>query len=218
MVERVRGGDRRYTGDEVDILYNLGRCIHAEFCVSRLAAVFDKQKRPWINANGAPADEIVSVIELCPSGALHYERKDGVRELPSRPNTLLVRTNGPLTVRGELELSASSLPARQETRMTLCRCGGSQNKPFCDNSHLHNGFEPGAPTTRESASEPPGAGALTVHACPNGPLELRGPVRIVNEAHEILYEGQAVNLCRCGHSGHKPFCDGTHRHIGFTAE
>ncbi len=218
MVERKRGGDRRYPGDEVDIFYNLGRCIHAEYCVSRLAAVFDKQKRPWINASGASADQIVSVIELCPSGALHYERKDGVQEIPAQPNTVLVSADGPLKVRGELEVSASSLPARPETRMTLCRCGSSQNAPFCDNSHLRNGFKSGAPVSRESAGDQPEIGALSVHACPNGPLELRGPVRIVSETHEVLYSGDSVNLCRCGHSGHKPFCDGSHLRIGFTAD
>ena len=77
--------DRRYSGEQADITYSLKRCIHAEECIHRLSAVFDPKKRPWIQADGASADDLVAMVTHCPSGALHVERKDGgVPEAPPR--------------------------------------------------------------------------------------------------------------------------------------
>lgn len=131
-----RTGDRRYTGTNGDITYNLKRCIHAEHCIHGLAQVFDKNARPWINADGASADEIAAAVIDCPSGALHYWRKDGgaVESIPEK-NTIILWRDGPLQFTGDLRLDGS------ETRATLCRCGGSNNKPFCDGTHKINGFK-----------------------------------------------------------------------------
>ncbi|MAS33134.1 MAG: hypothetical protein CL610_03945 [Anaerolineaceae bacterium] len=217
MTDRNTGSDRRYTGEAVDILYNVKRCIHAEFCVHRAAEVFDTQKRPWINANGASADKIATVIELCPSGALHYDRKDGTGETVPSKNVIKLRHNGPLEIRGDLSIQDTTATMPQETRASLCRCGASNNKPFCDNTHKHIDF---APIERDALAEPTtqAPGPLTITATWNGPLELDGPFEIVNEAGAVLFTGSSAALCRCGGSGNKPFCDGTHHRIGFTAE
>jgi CDGSH-type Zn-finger protein/uncharacterized Fe-S cluster protein YjdI len=216
MTESHTGKDRLYAGEKVNITYNLKRCIHAEFCVNHLATVFDKQARPWINANAAPEESVATVVEMCPSGALHYDRKDGLQEAIPEKNTLIIRHNGPLEIRGDLSINGSNVMISQETRATICRCGSSNNKPFCDNSHKDS-FE-AVEVASIDQSAPPASGKLTITPLPNGPLDLQGGVTILNEAGEILFTGDSTRLCRCGGSTTKPFCDGTHNRIAFVAE
>src|SRR5438046_5870517 len=105
MPETVTSLDKRYTGDAVDITYNIRRCIHAEQCIHRLASVFKKTARPWIDANGAATKEIISVVAQCPSGALHALPKDGTPpEAPPERNVILLWKDGPLEVHGNLTI------------------------------------------------------------------------------------------------------------------
>ena len=212
--------DRRYTGTDVDITYNLKRCIHAEFCVKRLAQVFDKQKRPWVDPNGASAEDVAAVNHLCPSGALHYERKDGGSPEPvPETNTIIVWRDGPLQFTADLSLNGAAVALATETRATLCRCGASQNKPFCDNTHKDIGFSAHEVEPLQTRPElVQTGGRLTVTAQPDGPFEVEGNLEIRDEAGNTLYIGNKTALCRCGGSGRKPFCDGTHKTIGFKAE
>src|SRR5207244_2410033 len=95
--------DKHYVGEAVDVTYNLKRCIHAEQCIHHLASVFKKDAHPWIDANGASTQEIMSVVSLCPSGALHAELKDGTpAEEPPKRNTILPWKDGPLQFTGKL--------------------------------------------------------------------------------------------------------------------
>jgi CDGSH-type Zn-finger protein/uncharacterized Fe-S cluster protein YjdI len=217
MPEKYTGIDRPYTGDDITIRYNIKRCIHAQACVRNLPAVFDRDKRPWINANGATVDSEVAVIEMCPSGALHYERKDGVTERPATVNVISVRHNGPLEIRGDMSIQGTLVDLQHETRASLCRCGGSENKPFCDNTHRTLPFE-AVEVEPSGASSKQTSAKLTITAEPNGPLELHGPVEIRNEAGETLFVGNEVWLCRCGNSNTKPFCDSSHKRVGFVAD
>src|SRR5437764_4206325 len=57
---------------------------------------------------------------------------------------------------------------------------------------------------------------LQVRASENGPLLIRGGVRILDADGTVLYEGERAALCRCGGSSNKPFCDGTHKTNGFS--
>lgn len=147
MDEKIRA----YEGDDVIVRYSVRRCIHAEECVHGLPGVFDPQQRPWIDPDGAPADAVAAVILRCPTGALHYERKDGGAEEPiPEENTIRVAPDGPLYVRGDLEITTpDGTVLLRETRAALCRCGASKIKPFCDNSHEDIGF----------TTAPPGASA-----------------------------------------------------------
>lgn len=133
---------RIYAGDGVEVLWNAERCIHSRECVRGLPGVFDPARRPWIAAKAAGADDLAAVVARCPSGALHTRRLDGGAEEPT-PETVTVQTvpNGPLYVRGVVvvEDEAGGL-FRRDTRVALCRCGQSQHKPFCDNSHIGAGF------------------------------------------------------------------------------
>jgi uncharacterized Fe-S cluster protein YjdI/CDGSH-type Zn-finger protein len=135
-------GMRHYRGETIDVTYDAKRCIHAARCVRGLPAVFDTRRRPWILPSAAGADAIAEVIARCPSGALHFTRSDGgADEAPDVPTTVVPVPNGPLYVRGRLELrSADGTVSVEETRAALCRCGRSENKPFCDNSHYAAAF------------------------------------------------------------------------------
>lgn len=133
---------RRYTAQHVVVYYQPRLCIHAAECVHGLPEVFDTQKKPWIQPEHASAEAIARVIERCPSGALQYERLDGGKA-EAMPHTLSIRLvpDGPLYVRGSILLKSDMGEVLLEgARTALCRCGASQNKPFCDNSHRQNGF------------------------------------------------------------------------------
>ena len=138
-----KDGLRHYTSEAIDITYDARRCIHAAECVRGLPAVFDTDRRPWILPSGANAEAIAAVIERCPTGALHYTRRDGgAAESPSAQTTIAPVPGGPLYVRGLIQLrSADGRLLVEDTRVALCRCGQSQNKPFCDNSHLGSDFD-----------------------------------------------------------------------------
>lgn len=212
--------DRRYTSDDVDVTFSLKRCIHAKECVNRLSAVFDTEKRPWIQPANATADDVAEVILRCPSGALHFERKDGgVAETPTDTNTVTIWHNGPLQVQGDLTINGAQVAIEDETRVTLCRCGASEHKPFCDNSHLKANFEAQEVEPLESKANPQtDGGKLTITALENGPIEFSGHIEIHNADGDILFSGDKTYLCRCGQSAKKPFCDGTHNNTGFEAD
>jgi uncharacterized Fe-S cluster protein YjdI/CDGSH-type Zn-finger protein len=144
---------RHYVDDGIDISYDARRCIHAAECIRGLPVVFDSTRRPWIVPSAASADQIANVIAKCPSGALHFERRDGgPSETPQEPTTIEPTAGGPYYVRGLIHLrSADGTSVFEDVRMALCRCGQSHNKPFCDNSHFAAGFDdPGA--IRESGA------------------------------------------------------------------
>ncbi len=134
---------REYQGDGVVVRFDGARCIHAARCVDGLRPVFQPGRRPWIDATQAGADEIADVVRQCPSGALTYERSDGVpQEAPPETTTVRVQPDGPLFVTGRIQLvDAEGESGAEQSRVALCRCGASKNKPFCDNSHKTSGFK-----------------------------------------------------------------------------
>jgi CDGSH-type Zn-finger protein/uncharacterized Fe-S cluster protein YjdI len=220
MSEKYTGKaqDRRYIGEKLDISYSAKRCIHAEECIKRLASVFDTSRRPWILPDAGHAEDIRLELHHCPSGALHYESKDGssAEEIPTE-NRIILWHNGPLQVTGDLAIEGASVSITDETRATLCRCGASQNKPFCDNAHKAIGFvAEDVDTLKIEATET--NGKLLITATQHGSLQVEGNFRIETEEGKVLYSGTKTWLCRCGHSSRKPFCDGTHKTIGFDAD
>ena len=211
---------RRYTSDDIDVTYDVKRCIHAAECVRGLPAVFDTQKRPWVQPDNANADAVAEVVLRCPSGALHYERKDrGTAESIPERNTITPEVNGPLYVSGNtlIQTEAGELVYR-DTRLALCRCGASENKPFCDRSHLRIEFQDaGKIEVKQAKTETVAQGGLlTIAPLPNGSLRLRGSFEIRSADGQMRFLGTKALLCRCGASGNKPFCDSTHKKIGFT--
>lgn len=210
-----------YESDDIAVDFDPSRCIHSEKCVHGLRTVFDPDRRRWIDPSAAPADRVAEVIERCPTGALHYRRKDGgAREDPDETNVARVGPDGPVYVRGDIRLELPGGETMEETRVALCRCGASKDKPFCDGSHDRAGFtDPGAIqggrlVPAEEAGGPD-SGPVTLRGAENGPLLVRGPLR-VEGTDGTASAGVKGALCRCGHSSTKPFCDGSHRDAGFT--
>jgi CDGSH-type Zn-finger protein/uncharacterized Fe-S cluster protein YjdI len=208
---------KRYTSEAVDVTFDGARCIHAAECVRGLPAVFDTQKWPWIDPTQAGADAIVEVVLRCPSGALHFERKDGgTAEAAPAQNRVLLRSNGPLYVRGDVRLNtAEGQLLLHDTRMALCRCGQSKHKPFCDNAHLAVQFsDPGAVAPSDVTIVEAG-GELVITLRVDGPLKLQGPFTLVSGDGASEHHASDAALCRCGASANKPFCDASHKRIGF---
>jgi CDGSH-type Zn-finger protein/uncharacterized Fe-S cluster protein YjdI len=203
-------------GKELTILFEAKRCIHARSCVLSAPSVF-KANTPgeWIFPDTVTPGALVAVAENCPSGAIQYERPDGTRELAPSVNTLHVRERGPYALRGAIVLGGEALG----TRATLCRCGASANKPYCDGSHTAAKFDAsGEPETRASEPLATRDGVLTVAPQRNGPLLLKGNLEICAGTGRTVDRVTQCALCRCGQSKNKPFCDGTHAHVGFVAE
>lgn len=138
MRRRLHG----YRGERIVVTYDAKRCIHARECVRGLPEVFDPGRRPWVNPGAADADAVAAVIARCPTGALHFERRDGgPAEAPPGANVVTVAADGPLYLRGDLRLvSPAGEVVLSDTRLALCRCGASADKPFCDGSHRRIGF------------------------------------------------------------------------------
>ena len=215
----MSGEPKRYTSDAIDVTFDTQRCIHAAECVRGLPAVFDTSQRPWIQPANAGADAIVATVERCPSGALHYERKDGgAVEIPDQRNVMTVCADGPLHVRGDVTITtAGGEITATDMRMALCRCGQSQNKPFCDNSHKAAGFSDAGDVKPRQAEDFVPGGALTITANANGSLQCEGSVEVVSADGTSTFAASKTWLCRCGGSANKPFCDGTHKRNGFQA-
>ena len=92
--------------------------------------------------NNDTPDHLAEVVESCPTGALHFRRlDDGPQEHAPEQTTLEEVPNGPLLLRGNVKITGPDGEiVREDTRLALCRCGSSANKPFCDGTHATNGF------------------------------------------------------------------------------
>lgn len=210
-----------YENDEMEVRYDVKRCIHAKECVKGLRSVFDPDKRPWIRPGKAPADAIARTVEQCPTGALHYRYKNkrDVEQIPAK-NTISVVPDGPIYVRGNIEVQDhEGNVLLSDTRFALCRCGLSKNKPACDNSHLEATFEASSsisPTSLQQEGQPESApGKLLLKLMKNGPVLVEGSYEIYSEISQPRQSSKNIALCRCGESGNKPFCDGSHKDAGF---
>lgn len=213
---------KSYWGNGIDVTYDVKRCIHAAECVRGLPEVFDTKKRPWVMPGKADANMVAEVVMRCPTGALHFERSDGESEEPvPQTNTIVVNENGPLYMLGDVKVvTADGETLREDTRVALCRCGHSKNKPFCDNSHWKTGFRASGNVSvklKDSDGWTEG-GHLVVKMNENGPYHIRGNLDIRDSDGQVRFRGKKAILCRCGGSLTKPFCDNTHKNINFISE
>jgi CDGSH-type Zn-finger protein/uncharacterized Fe-S cluster protein YjdI len=204
-------------GKSVLLRFEAKRCIHSRQCVLGAPDVFRANvKGPWLEPDAIPAAELAAIAQTCPSGAVTYERLDGGPQESAPPvNVARVRENGPIAVHAEIQIDGHGAMFRA----TLCRCGASKNKPFCDGSHVASGFAAtGEPKTQASEPLAIRRGRLTLTPFPNGPLGARGPLEICSGTGRTVLRTERAALCRCGGSANKPFCDGTHSRIGFVSE
>jgi uncharacterized Fe-S cluster protein YjdI/CDGSH-type Zn-finger protein len=130
-----------YRAGELTVTFDPARCIHAAECVRGLPEVFARDERPWIRPERGAPDDVLAVVARCPTGALHAAMSDGRRDVVDEEVSITTSRDGPLYVRGpvELHLEDGTLVS-VEGRVALCRCGSTKNAPFCDGSHREIGF------------------------------------------------------------------------------
>lgn len=207
-IEEVRG-------QKVVIRFEAAKCIHSRNCVLGRPDVFvPNVQGEWIHPDRATPEEVAELAHNCPSGAIQYEWLHGGGEVGPVVNTVRVRENGPLAIHAPLQIAGQ--PAGY--RVTLCRCGASRNKPYCDGSHTAAGFmATGEPATVDSKPLAARDAPVAVTPLANGPLQVKGPVEVVTGTGRTINRVEEAYFCRCGASKNKPYCDGSHKASGFTA-
>jgi len=134
-------------------------------------------------------------------------------------NIIEILENGPLYFHGEIEVQdPEGNTILTKNKVAMCRCGGSSNKPVCDGTHRKIGFQgdSSADTSRlpENAPEE-NSEKLILKPRENGPILVEGVYSIKTGENGTQPSEKKIALCRCGGSSNKPFCDGTHKDIGF---
>lgn len=129
-------------GKHITIHDNRGICSHAGYCSDNLNSVFRLKVEPWIDPDGATAQEVINTIKKCPSGALSYTVDNVEHRDQDRAPMVTVSKDGPFAITGGITLVDQQLgEGASSEHYTLCRCGASKNKPFCDGAHWHIGFK-----------------------------------------------------------------------------
>lgn len=132
---------KEFAGDELTIIDNIGVCCHAGECVQGAEEVFfewDGDERISL-PNAADKEKVIEVIRKCPSGSLAYRLKGELQDEFFAEPEIFVSADGPLHVRGGVALNGGE--TQSGNHYTLCRCGASKNKPFCDGAHKEAGFK-----------------------------------------------------------------------------
>lgn len=144
--------NREYTNGEITVFWKPKECIHATTCFRELRSVFDPGKRPWVNMNGASTEEIIRIVDLCPTQALTYKYNKEKKEKEKAETTVETKTDqppvevrvmrdGPLVVRGEFKIKGADGEEMKKMKIaSFCRCGQSNNMPFCDGTHRKVGW------------------------------------------------------------------------------
>lgn len=151
--------NRQYTNGEITVFWQPSKCIHATYCYKELNSVFNPRNRPWVDINGAPTDRIIEVVNKCPTEALlwcwndpqknnidrnqkvkqaiHYEENQTSKEMVS----IEIVKDGPILIKGKYNLTGvDGKELKAMPISSFCRCGASNNMPFCDGNHRKIGF------------------------------------------------------------------------------
>ena len=133
---------KEYSNTDITVVWKPKGCIHSKKCWKELIQVFNPQNRPWVNMNGANTDRIKKQVEACPSGALSYVVKGESKVEAHTETKVEVLQNGPLLIYGTLQVANSDGITEKKNKTTaFCRCGASQNKPYCDGAHVKAEFK-----------------------------------------------------------------------------
>lgn len=144
--ERVK----KYTNGDVTVFWRPDKCIHSANCILGSPRVFNAQKRPWITMEGADSDEVMRVVDTCPSRALLYMKNEGSpasdperHAVSAGSSKVQILKDGPILISGDFViLDAQKRQIETETEVAaICRCGASKKKPFCDGNHTRIGFK-----------------------------------------------------------------------------
>ncbi len=206
----------RYTGSQIHVDWDERLCIHMGECGYASGDLFVTGRDPWCQPDLSSPDEICSIIQRCPSGALSCCNKQGENLAPAATeNQITVSYKGPYFCQGQLEIdgAADDMPGVRH-RAALCRCGLSANKPFCDNSH-EGQFEDYGAVGETGTDQVSATGPLNICPISDGPLIISGKLKLYASSGRLAWQGNELALCRCGASSNKPFCDGSHSAINF---
>lgn len=209
-----------YDGDETTVKWDGRLCIHYGECGRASGDLFVGGRQPWCQPNLSNDEEVRDVLLRCPTGALSATFADGsVLEAGTEENQLSVTQSGPLYISGALKIenAPDDMPGTR-FRAALCRCGASKNKPFCDNSHTAAGFSDSGAVGESGTGHSIEAGELSIKPLTDGPLLVNGRLTIFASSGRKAWMGDKAALCRCGASENKPFCDGSHRKVGFKSD
>jgi len=137
---RLRNTALDYTGKvsgvAVTVSYTPVLCTHAAQCQARAIAVFDPKSKPWIQPENGTLEAIFDVIAACPSGALRVSVGDQTgQHMTTGEVAITVEQDGPYHVSNVALDAEFNGEGASRTKYSLCRCGLSRNKPFCDGSH-----------------------------------------------------------------------------------
>ena len=135
---------KEYTNGELTVVWQPEKCIHSENCANGLPRVFDPIRRPWVNMDGADTSAIADQVNKCPSGALSTYMIADSKGTRTEADIIEcdVMPNGPIRIKGSLKVKlANGNVEVKEGTTAFCRCGSSENKPYCDGSHKRVGFE-----------------------------------------------------------------------------
>jgi len=136
---------KTYTNGEVTIVWKPAMCTHATLCWkgrNGLIDVFNPMVKPWINPNGADTEKIIDQIKKCPSGALNFYKNNDEEKPVEVTGESIAETipNGPLIIYGNITVKYNQQETKKNNVTAFCRCGASNNKPYCDGSHVKAGF------------------------------------------------------------------------------
>jgi len=209
-----------YEGKGITILYEDRLCMSASECNRADGGLFMRGRNPWCTPDCMSPEAAAEIVRRCPSGALSYIIKDGgPQEAPEQRNVAVVSNNGPLYFKGDLKIDGAEKGMEgTKCRAALCRCGRSAQKPFCDDAHEKPLFDDSGAVGIKGPGYEGEGGKLNVGKIPDGPLMVCGKLTIVAGNGREAWKGTDVELCRCGHSANKPFCDYTHVEKDFKAK
>lgn len=199
---------QEYPGKEITVYFNRSICSGAGSCVRKLPSVFKSgDGSHWIYPDNDTVENIIERVKGCPSGALAYSLGGEVVVDEREEEKITIAKDGPLHVEG-VTLENKPHPTHcSDSKFSLCRCGYSKNKPFCDYSHAENGWH--------EDDEWEGKTTMTQPASP-GEESGSGPVIADNKPIPVdLANGEEKYFCTCGRSAGQPYCDGSHAGTSF---
>jgi len=146
---------KEYSNTDITVVWQPKKCIHSKKCWNGLGDVFNPKIKPWIDLTKAESQRIVEQVKECPSGALSIKSDVADTNIADAHNVdshstansnnanteISVLKNGPLMIKGSLSIKYKDGKEETQKEVYLCRCGQSNNKPYCDGTHTKCGFK-----------------------------------------------------------------------------